>query len=184
MTANRKDDSQLVILKNIVPSRYSIDLFILQSVQHHLKISPSGQKGLLMSFVERLHIEQTFWEDYDSPDGTLCVLLSLAVWPYWILRWETSLGFLLKKVWNFLEWVCCLSPSLLHWMCHLWLQTSYCRAVIWYCWRRESWNDCKKNTSKILVTSKRQFDGYISYLCYLSNSVYVYFCALYIGLLT
>lgn len=170
MTADRKDDSQLVILKNIVPSRYSIDLFILLCVQHHLKISPSGQKGLLMSFVERLHIEQTFWEDYDSPDGTLCVLLSLAVWPYWILRWETSLGFLLKKVWNFLEWVCCLSPSLLHWMCHLWLQTSYCRAVIWYCWRRESWNDCKKNTSKILVTSKRQFDGYISYLCYLSNS--------------
>lgn len=97
MTANRKDDNQFVILKNIVPSRYSIDLLILQSVQHHLKISPSGRKGLLMSFVKRLQIEQTFWEDYDLPDGTLCVLLSLAVWPYWILRWETSLGFLLKK---------------------------------------------------------------------------------------
>lgn len=78
-----------------VPFLCSIFWFILESVQYHFKILASGQKSLWMSFVERLQIEQSWWEDYDLPDGTLCVLLFfLAVWPYWILRWETSLGFL------------------------------------------------------------------------------------------
>lgn len=75
MTTKQKDNKELIILKNIVPFLYSIYLFISQSVQYHFKILPSGQSSLLMSFFERLQIGQSWWEDYDLPDGTLCVLL-------------------------------------------------------------------------------------------------------------
>ena len=75
-----------------------------------------------------------------------CVFLYfLAVWPYWILRWETSLDIQEKKKkerkkkkkceisWS--ECVAYLSPSVLDWMCSGWRQTSYCcwGAVMWYC---------------------------------------------------
>lgn len=60
-------------------------LVIVRSVQYHFKILPSGQSGSLMSFFERLQIGQSWFEDYDLPDGTLCVLVSWQSDPaeYW-----------------------------------------------------------------------------------------------------
>lgn len=139
-----------------VPFLCSIYWFILESVQYHFKIL-------------------AWWEDYDLPDGTLCVLFFLAVWPYWILRWETSLGFLGGGGECEISWSVCiayLSPSVLHWMCSLWRQASHCRAVIWY--RR--WEKNGETIVKIFRHNKRQFD---SYLGHLNDSIYVYFCALY-----
>lgn len=70
----------------------------------------SGQASVLMSFFlfsffwerRRLQIGQGWWEDYDLPDGTLCVLVSWQSDPteYWD---ETPAWVFRKKVWNFLE---------------------------------------------------------------------------------
>lgn len=96
-------------------------LIILQSVEYHHKISPSGRGSSWISCVERLQIEGSWWEDHDLADGTLCVLLfffgSLTLLNIAMSnqlgvsegRWgEEGRG----GVWNFLDWsVFCLSVT-------------------------------------------------------------------------
>lgn len=122
-------------MKNIAPFLCSIYLLILQSVQYYFKILPSGQSTLLMSFFERLQIGQSWWEDYDLPDGTLCVLLFWQSDPteYWDER-PAWISWKRKCEISWSECIAYLSPSVLDWMCSHWRQTlyCYCRAV-WYC---------------------------------------------------
>lgn len=90
-----------------------ISCFFFNAVNFLYKNVPtlwSGQASVLMSFFcfpsfwerRRLQIGQGWWEDYDLPDGTLCVLVSWQSDPteYWD---ETPAWVFRKKVWNFLE---------------------------------------------------------------------------------
>lgn len=74
----------------------------------------------------------------------------LAVWPYWILRWETSLDFLGERVWNFLDWLYCLSVTFCIGL--------YVQSVM----VKPSWNH----------TWRKQFDGYILF----QRCIYVLLC--------
>lgn len=89
-----------------------IRFFFLMLLIFYIKMFlPSGLVKLvywclfLFSFFwerRRLQIGQSWWEDYDLPDGTLCVLVSWQSDPteYWD---ETPAWVFRKKVWNFLE---------------------------------------------------------------------------------
>lgn len=88
-----------------------LDFFLMLLIFYIKMFLPSGLVKLvywclfLFSFFwerRRLQIGQGWWEDYNLPDGTLCVLVSWQSDPteYWD---ETPAWVFRKKVWNFLE---------------------------------------------------------------------------------
>lgn len=89
-----------------------LDFFLMLLIFYIKIFLPSGLVKLvywclffLFSFFwerRRLQIGQGWWEDYNLPDGTLCVLVSWQSDPteYWD---ETPAWVFRKKVWNFLE---------------------------------------------------------------------------------
>ena len=141
----------LSFFNSIVPFLYSIYKCILSSLQHHCKTLALRSEWLfdvISSTDSRLDRVDERTMIYQMAH---CVFLYfLAVWPYWILRWDTSLdiqrkekkkerknGKKKKRSVKFLGVSVLPICHLLYWtwMCSGWQQTWYCccGAVMWYC---------------------------------------------------